>query len=84
MTETSDPTVSTIFEVEGVRTEDEVLKALQALFDVFADEGLGQATFEVKAGETTHLVVKHKQSVTPDRAVIAEVLASAGDFRLVD
>ncbi|MCB1273485.1 MAG: hypothetical protein KDB25_03705 [Leucobacter sp.] len=84
MSETSDPIVSTTFEVAGVRTEDEVLKALQALFDVFADEGLGQATFEVTDDGATHLIVKHRRSVTPDRAVIAQVLAEAGDFRLID
>lgn len=82
MSETDDPIVSTTLEVTGVRSEDEVRDALQALFDVFAELDLGQATFEVTDSDTTRLIIKHKQSVTPDRKAVAEALASAGDFRL--
>lgn len=76
---------STRFRVAGVVTPDEVKQALQALYDVFADEGLGQATFEVTPGsDAADLFVKHKADVVPDRAVIARALASAGNFTLLD
>ncbi len=84
MSEIDDPIVSTTLEVAGVRSEAEVREALQALFDVFADLDIGQATFEVTDAETTRLIVKHKKSVTADRAAIAEALAAAGDFHLVN
>lgn len=82
-TEFDDPIVSTTLEVSGVRTEDDVRTALQALFDVFADLDLGQATFEVVDPSTTRLIVKHKNSVVPDRSAIAQVLEEAGDYRLI-
>ncbi|HWL59342.1 MAG TPA: hypothetical protein VNQ48_00465 [Microbacteriaceae bacterium] len=84
MTEYDDPIVSTTLTVRGVKTEDQVREALQALFDIFAELDLGQATFEVTDADATRLIVKHKQSVTPDRDAIAQVLAATGDFRLVD
>lgn len=83
MSEIDDPIVSTTLEVAGVRTETEVRAALQSLYDVFADLDIGQATFEVTPANTTRLIIKHKKSVTPDRAAISEALAAAGDFRLV-
>lgn len=76
---------STRFRVAGVRTPDEVKQALQGLYDVFADEGMGQATFEVAEGqEAADLWVKHKSDVVPDREVIRRALAEAGDYRLLD
>lgn len=83
MSETDDPIVSTTLEVAGVRSEEEVRLALQALFDVFADLDLGQATFEVTGSDTAKLIVKHKRSVTADREAISAALASAGNFQLV-
>ncbi|WP_040162065.1 hypothetical protein [Mobilicoccus massiliensis] len=74
--------VSTRFAVRGVHSDDDVRKALQALFDIFADEGLGQATFELAGGPTADLVVKHQASVVPDRDAIDAALARAGDYRL--
>lgn len=54
-------------------------RCLQALFDVFAAHGLGQATFEITdAG--AELFIKHLDTVTPDLAVIDAALRSAGDF----
>lgn len=84
MTETDDPIVSTFYTVVGVRDDDDVRQALQALYDVFADVGLGQGTFELTGTDAARLVVKHKDSVTPDTAAMARALASAGDFRLVE
>lgn len=83
MSEIDDPIVSTTFEVAGVNTETEVRAALQELYDVFADLDIGQATFEVTEADSTQLIVKHKKSVTPDRAAISAALAAAGDFRLI-
>ena len=74
-----DRLVSTVIPVTGVRDDDDVRRSLQALFDVFASQGLGQATFEITEGGT-ELFVKHKASVTPDLAVIDAVLRSAGDY----
>lgn len=76
-----DPITSTRLRV---RDDADVKKALQRLFDVFADLGLGQATFEITGAETADLFVKHPRSVTPDRAAIAAALASAGEYLLVD
>lgn len=81
---TDDPIVSTTFRVEGVRSDEDVRVALQALFDVFTELGLGQATFEVTEGEPARLIVKHKRSVTADREAIARALAESGEFLLVD
>ena len=82
-TETDDPIVSTTLEVSGVRSDDDVRAALQALFDVFAELDLGQATFEVTESDPTRLIVKHKESVTVDRDAVATALAAAGGFRLL-
>lgn len=81
---TDDPIVSTTFRVEGVPSDAEVRVALQALYDVFTDLGLGQATFEVTDTGPARLVVKHKRSVTPDREAVARALAGSGGLRLVD
>lgn len=81
---TDDPIVSSTFSVSGIRSEADVRQALQALFDVFTELGLGQATFEVTGSGVDRLIVKHKRSVTPDRTAIAEALATVGDLRLVD
>lgn len=54
--------------------------ALQALFDIFADHGLGQATFEIVPGQPTRLWIKHKAPVGSDRSRIAEALARAGNL----
>ncbi len=76
--------VATRFLVEGIADEGDVTKALQALYDVFASQGLGQATFELVPGEAARLWVKHKASVTPSAEPIAQALARAGDYRVVD
>lgn len=84
MTGTEDHVASTTFRVKGVRSEDDVREALQGLYDVFAGLGLGQATFEVSDTDVARLIVKHKESVTPDRAAIEAALTEAGSFQLVD
>ncbi|WP_313550187.1 hypothetical protein [Corynebacterium sp.] len=75
--------VSCRFKVEGVRTDRDVKKALQSLYDIFADHGLGQAAFDITGDEHAELIVKHLVSVNPDPAIIDAALARAGDFRVI-
>lgn len=76
--------VSTRFLVEGVNDDWDTRKALQPLFDIFAAQGMGQATFEIVPGESTRLWIKHMEGSTPSRELIAEALARAGDYRVID
>jgi hypothetical protein len=76
--------VSTCFLVEGVTDDRDTKRAMQPLFDIFAQHGLGQATFEIVPGEPTRLWIKHKDSVQPTRELIDEALARAGNYRVVD
>lgn len=76
--------VSSQFKVSGVRTVNDVRDASQALFDIFSEQGLGQASFEVTGDGPADLIVKHKADVAPDRAAIDAALRSAGDFHVVD
>ena len=76
--------VSTRFLVAGVDTDDDTKKAMQPLFDIFTAHGLGQATFEIVPGEPTRLWIKHKEGHQPSSGLIAEALARAGDYRVVD
>lgn len=78
-----EPIVATRFQVAGVTTDNQVKEALQELYDIFSDNGMGQATFEITGGDTADLYIKHKASVVPDRAAIEAALARAGDYRLV-
>ena len=75
--------VSTCFLVEGVTDDRDTKRAMQPLFDIFAQHGLGQATFEIVPGEPTRLWIKHKDSVAPSRELIDHALARAGSYRLV-
>ncbi|CAM3887205.1 hypothetical protein [Janibacter anophelis] len=76
--------VTTRFLVEGVHADDDTKAALQALYDIFAQHGLGQATFEIIPGEHTRLWVKHRDDVQPTPELIDEALARAGEYRVVD
>ena len=76
--------VSTRFRVRGVRTAKDVRRASQALFDIFASQGLGQAAFEITGDEAADLWIKHPADTRPDRAVIAGALAGAGPYELLD
>ena len=75
--------VSCRFKVSGVRTDKDVKKALQALYDIFAEHGLGQATFEITGIEHVDLIIKHLASVDPDPDVIDGALGRAGNYRVV-
>ena len=75
--------VSCRFEVSGVRTDRDVKRALQSLYDIFAEHGIGQATFELSGDAHAQLFVKHADTVHPDPEVIGRALARAGDFRVV-
>jgi hypothetical protein len=76
--------VTTRFLVDGVHDDDDTKAALQALYDIFAPHGLGQATFEVIPGEHTRLWVKHRADVQPTPELIDRALTRAGDYRVVD
>lgn len=75
--------VSCRFKVSGVRNDKDVKKALQSLYDIFAENGLGQATFEMTGDEHADLVIKHLASADPDPAIIDQALSRAGDFRVI-
>lgn len=75
--------VSTCFLVEGVTDDRDAKKAMQSLYDIFAEHGLGQATFEIVPGQPTRLWIKHKDSVEPSRELIDQALAGAGSYRTV-
>lgn len=77
------PILSTCFLVEGVTTDRDTKKALQSLYDVFAANGLGQATFEIVADEPTRLWIKHKDGCAPRRETIDAALARAGKYRVI-
>lgn len=81
----NDRIVSTTLRVSGVHTDAEVKQALQALYDVFADLGIGQATFEVTGAGTgtANLFVKHLADVVVDEGAVNAALARAGDFSIV-
>jgi hypothetical protein len=79
----SDYIASTNLRVSGVRTQADVTAALQALYDVFADLGLGQAAFEVTDSETADLFIKHLETVTVDVDAVNTALMQAGDFHIV-
>ena len=75
--------VSSYFQVSGVKDDNDVRKALQALYDIFAEHGLGQATFEITDSDHAQLVVKHKDNVEPSIYVMNEALAKGGEYRIV-
>lgn len=77
------PLTSSCFLVEGVTTDRDTKKALQSLYDVFAANGLGQATFEVVPDEPTRLWIKHKDGFAPRRETIDAALARAGKYRVI-
>ncbi len=74
---------STKLRVSGVRTDDEVKVALQALYDVFTELKLGQAAFEVTNTDVADLFIKHLDTVSVDVDAIDAALSSAGDFHVV-
>lgn len=75
--------VSTHYHVSGVKNDNDVRKALQALYDIFASGGLGLATFEITNHEYARLVVKHKDDVIPSVPAMNEALAKAGNYEIV-
>ncbi len=76
--------VTTKYHVRGVRDDNDVRKALQALYDIFAEHGMGQATFETTDPDVADLFIKHKASIAPDVDAMNAVLAKAGDYEIVE
>lgn len=75
---------NTTLRVRGIKDDNDVRKALQSLYDMFADAGLGQATFEIEGTDVAELHIKHRHDVTVDRAEIQKALSEAGGYTLVD
>ena len=77
--------VSTKLRVEGVKTDADVRQALQSLYDVFTELGIGQGTFEVERdGGVAKLWVKHLASVDVDVSAVNAALEKAGSYRVVE
>lgn len=76
------PIVESRFLVHGVRSETDVRRATQALFDIFADQHIGQASFEISGDGPAVLILKHAANTAIDREAIAKVLLTAGAYRL--
>ncbi|HHW83699.1 MAG TPA: hypothetical protein GX743_07815 [Actinomycetales bacterium] len=75
--------VASRLEVSGIESHRDVRRALQELFDVFASNGLGQATFELGEGGRAVLWIKHLDTVEVDGRVIQQALSRAGDYTVV-
>lgn len=75
--------VSSYFQVSGVKDDNDVRASLQALYDIFASQGLGQATFEIVDSEHAQLVVKHKSEVEPSVDAMNAALSKAGDYHII-
>lgn len=76
--------IETRFRVSGVFSDRDVRSAMQALFDIFAANGIGQASFEINDSSPATLILKHCADARVEPAVIAAALADAGGFGLVD
>lgn len=75
--------VSKTYRIAGVRDDLEVKAIMQQLYDIFTAQGIGQAAVEL-AGAEQRLVVKHRPDQEPDRQAIADAMARAGNFKLLD
>lgn len=73
--------VSTILPVTGVVTNDDVTNCLQALYDIFTEIGVGQATFEVTE-HGTELFIKHQDAIVPNLPMIDAALRRAGNYAI--
>lgn len=71
--------VTTIYELEGVRTDEDTKKVKNLVYDVPA---VGAVAFEVTDAKTT-MFIKHTDDVTPDRAALEQAVSAAGSYRLL-
>lgn len=75
--------VSSYFQVSGIRNDNDVRKALQSMYDIFATNGLGQATFEITEPGQAQLIVKHRADIEPSVEAMNAALREAGDYRIM-
>lgn len=71
--------VTTIYELQGVRTDDDTKKVKNLVYDV---PDVGAVAFEVTDAETK-MFIKHTDDVTPDRAALERAVSTAGSYRLL-
>lgn len=70
--------ISTTFVVNGVRTNGDVLAVRAAMYHV---PGVGGFSTEIEDHES-RIILKHKDDVVLDPAVIDQALREAGDYSL--
>lgn len=70
--------ISTIFHVDGMRTNDDVLAVRAAMYKVTGVGGFSTETETEDDG--MRIILKHKDDVVLDRDVIDKALREAGDY----
>lgn len=70
--------VSTVYGLTGARTDDE-LRSIWLKVSRVPD--IGAIAFEVQ-DDSTEMIIKHKEMVTPDRAAIGAAVRAAGPYEL--
>ena len=70
---------NTTFVIIGMDTADDARIVKDRLYHM---GGLGGVATEIVPGGQSSIHIKHKAEITLDRALIEEVLRSAGDYRL--
>ena len=71
--------VTTIYELDGVRSDEDTKKVKQLVYDV---EHVGAVAFEVTESGT-QMFLKHTEGTAPDRGALERAVSAAGAFRLV-
>lgn len=70
---------NTTFVIVGMDTADDARIVKDRLYHM---GGLGGVATEIVPGGQSRIHIKHKATITLDRALIEEVLRAAGDYRL--
>lgn len=71
--------VTTIYELDGVLTDDDTKKVKQLVYDV---PNVGAVAFEI-TGAGTQMFIKHPDDVTVERSALEQAVSAAGGYRLV-
>lgn len=71
--------VTTIYELEGVRTDEDTKKVKNLVYDV---PDVGAVAFELTDAKTT-MFIKHTDDGPPDRAALEQAVSAAGSYRLL-
>lgn len=80
MTEPAAPLTSTLFDLSGVATSDDVRLVTD---HVSAVPGVGGVAIELLSGSAATMFIKHKAEVELDRTAIAAAVEQAGDYGVV-